>query len=221
VVNVEVVIPYGRDDAAGRVAVRHFIVERYKASFPDWTITVTQCPSSRWSKGEAANPALLNSDADILVLADSDSYMHPRALEVAVEQAAGGAAWAVPFTLVKRITKGDTERILDGEQVPRPRIERQARATPGGGIVVATRQAWHTVNGVDPRFHGWGGEDFALGIALRALVGVPYTPPPLTLFHLWHPGKRRAGKATNELWRRYRRAQRQGREAVADLVKEW
>ena len=217
--NVEVVIPHGLEDDTARIDVRVWIVARYRREHPEWKITLAPCPTPDWSKGLAANPVIAASDADIIVLADADSYVHPRTLT----DAAAGAlehGWAVPHTRVKRITQHDSARILSGEIVPRPAVMRESKALPGGGIVAATGHAWRTVNGVDPRFCGWGGEDFALGAALRMLVGPPWGSPPTVLWHLWHPWDRRPARATSALWRRYRNARRSPAD-MADIVKEW
>lgn len=220
-VSVNVVLPRARRNALGREHVREWVTARYNRLHPGWTVTQAECPTARWSKGAAANPVLLTSEADVIVLADADSYVDSRVLSRAVEAVAGGShGWAVPFTVVKRITRADTRRILDGDPVPRPTLERHARALPGGGIVVASREAWRTVNGVDPRFNGWGGEDACLGYTLTALVGAPWTPPPAALWHLWHPAARRPTQTTNDLWNRYRRARCQSG-ALAQIVKEW
>lgn len=221
-VNVEVVIPCGANDSSERLAVRQFILARYRVLHPDWQVTLATCPTTRWSKGKAANPALLQSDADVVILADADSYVDDRVLTAAAtDVAAGRRDWAVPFTLVKRIAKADTERILAGQLVPRPGVERHGKALPGGGITVATPAAWRTVNGVDPRFHGWGGEDACLGKVFGVLVGAPWVPSmPTVLWHLWHPAKRRPTQHSNDLWRRYQRARRD-RAALAAIVKEW
>lgn len=216
---VEVVIPHGRDDDPERVAVREWVVARYRREHPDWHVTLAPCPTSEWSKGAAANPVIFASTADVILLADADSYVHPRILTGATDGALEHG-WAVPHTRVKRITQRDTARILTGEQVPRPVVMRETKAMPGGGIVAATPHAWATVHGVDPRFMGWGGEDFALGSAMRLLAGVPWTPPDTTLWHLWHPFTRRPTKATTDLWRRYRKARRNTAEMAA-IVKEW
>lgn len=221
--NVQVVIPHGRDDSAGRRRVREHVVAHYLREHPGWDVVQAPCPTAAWSKGRAANPHLLESAADVVVLADADSWTDPRMLGKAVAAlAAGTSRWAMPQTIVKRITHADTARILNGEQLTRPGVERQARALPGGGIVAATPGTWQTVNGVDPRFAGWGGEDSTLGTVLRALCGQPWTPPmPTTLWHLWHPsGKRRPSQPTVDLWRRYRRARRETG-AIAAIVKEW
>ena len=218
--NVEVVIPHGKADPAGRIAAREHVTAHYLAHHPDWPVVLAECPTDDWSKGAAANPRLLGSDADVIVLADADSWTDPGALTDAVDAVAAGG-WAAPFTLVRRISRDDTCRILTGQHTETPRLERRpVRGVPGGGIVVAHRDAWRTVNGVDPRLGA--GEDVCLGMALHTLVGRPRLPARSTvLWHLWHP--RIPARVNAAVWNRYRatRRIRHGRNHLALLVKEW
>lgn len=218
--NVDVVIPHGRADDEHRQAVRAHVAASYVRSHPDWSVRLAPCPTRRWSKGAAANPVIAASSADVVILADADSLVAALPLAAAVT-AATRTGWAVPHTRVHRIPQDDTGLILAGQRgIPVPLENRPA--LPGGGIVVATRQAWQTVNGVDPRFVGWGGEDQALGMALTHLVGEPWkAPAPVILWHLWHPsGPREASEQSKQLWRRYKTA-RQSPDMMSNLVKEW
>jgi hypothetical protein len=220
-VNVEVVIPHGRADCEQRQAVRAHVAASYVRCHPSWSVRLAGCPTRRWSKGAAANPVICASRADVVILADADSTIASQALAAAVI-AAARTGWAVPHTRVQRIGQDDTARILAGQRGIPTSPDGERPALPGGGIVVATRQAWQTVNGVDPRFFGWGGEDQALGMALTHLVGQPWTPPaPVILWHLWHPsGPRTATDQSKQLWRRYKTA-RCSPDMMRDLVKEW
>lgn len=211
--NVEVVVPYLA--GPGRARLLGHILGRYRTHHPDWALTVAPCPAGPWSKGAAARPALAASEADVVVLADADSWTEPWLLANAV-RAARKQGWVVPFTTVRRITRGDTDRILAGQTIAWPDIEAVAPACPGGGIVVARRGTWQAVHGPDPRFTGWGGEDRALGYALDALAGAP-TNIPGVLWHLWHPGQRTISRATRRRWRAYRAA-RHDPAAMAALV---
>jgi len=220
-VHVEVVIPHGRADCEQRRAVRTHVLSSYVRSHPGWSVRLAPCPTRRWSKGAAANPVIAGGRAEVVILADADSIVPALPLTAAVT-AATRTGWAVPHTRVQRMSQDDTGRVLAGQRGIPASLECERPALAGGGIVVATRQAWETVNGIDPRFFGWGGEDQALGMALTHLVGQPWTPPaPVILWHLWHPsGPRTATDQSKQLWRRYKTA-RQSPDMMRDLVKEW
>lgn len=184
--DVQIVVPFGGDNAH-RIRLRDYVVNRYRATHPDWPITVADCDGA-WSKGKAVNPVVESLDPDVVVVADADSYVKPESLVAAVNRTQE-YGWSYPHGKVHRICEPDTMRILDGEKVGNPATHvRPTNALPGGGIVVVSREAWRTVNGLDQHFVGWGGEDQAFGMVLAALVGE--TPRPHMsniLWHLWHP----------------------------------
>lgn len=98
---------------------------------------------------------------------------------------------------------------LDGLET----AERVTRGVPAGGILVARREALLEAP-LDSRFVGWGQEDMAIGIAMRALFGRPWEPRrPTPLVHLWHPPQERLTRKWGSLEgrslvRRYERARR-------------
>jgi hypothetical protein len=140
-----------------------------------------------WSKGTAIANGVAQTDADVLVLADADSFIQPHTVIAhAVNLVSDGRPWVMPHNSVYRLTDRETLRVTGGDEWGL-RLARPAyRGTIGGGITVLTRNAYDTVNGVDPRYYGWGGEDVAFGYALTTLVG-PLIRLHGRLIHLWHP----------------------------------
>ena len=219
--SVDVIIGHGRHDDPQRVAVRQWIVNRW-ATVHGLEVTLAECPDDVWSKGAAVNPAITASTADIIIVADADSYVDDQPLKAAID-AAGRGPWAMPYAEVRRFDRASTAAVLAGKP-GRPRLERGPYpALPGGGIVIAHRDAWATVRGLDPRFKGWGGEDHAIGLALRILVGDVHRQRGAALHHLWHPpapANRRPAPATRHLDARYRAARRDP-DAMRTLIGEW
>jgi hypothetical protein len=206
-VSVDVIIPYAGEDEH-RARALWWVCPRY-----EWPVIVGN-NSGPWCKAKAVADGLRHSDADILVVADADVW----ATDVvkAVEAVERGAAWAVPHRQVRRLSEISTAAVLAGEP---PNEEMSlARGTYtgviGGGVVVLTRELYDEVP-IDPRFIGWGGEDYAWGFALTTIAGPPAraTGP---LWHLWHPAQPRdkkirvGGNRPNEtLRRRYRDSRRE------------
>lgn len=183
--SVAVIIPVGGEDP-NRLESLEWVTNRYKALHPDWEIHHGRC-DGEWSKGAAVADGVARTDADVLVIADGDSFVPD--LAPAVRAVVNGEPWVVPHEMVYRLGRNTSRRVLDGANpvARRDGCDRHPyKGPPGGGIVVLSREAYETVGGIDPRFLGWGGEDVSFGWALRTLVGRErrFSDP---LFHLWHP----------------------------------
>lgn len=186
-----VIIPFSpADEAPERIAGMRYVTEWYHQHHPRWPIVIGSS-SPVWSKGAAVAAGIdqLTTDPDVFVIADADSFViEPRILADAVTLVERGFVdWVTPHQFVYRLKPDETDRVLAGAK---PRIGHTIRSPYegpiGGGITVVSRSAFDTVNGIDQRFLGWGGEDIAFGYALETLC-----PPGrrLTgaLVHLWHP----------------------------------
>lgn len=187
---VAVVIPFDPAGDEHRARAFEFVRGNYAVRHPTWRIVSGAGDSGeRWSKGAAVAGLLEQATAELLVIADADSFIaDPHTLAEAVHLVAvRNAAWVVPHAKVYRLTEAATAEVYAGR---RPRLGKTARppyiGLAGGGIVVVRRSDFLRAGGFDPRFLGWGGEDLSLGWALETLVGHP-TRLEGSLVHLWHP----------------------------------
>lgn len=208
-VSVEVIIGAGVRDDAHRKRARQWVITRYRAH--GYPVTVGTC-RGKWRKAAAVNPAANASTADVLVIADADCVVDADGIRRAIGHAQRDG-YAVPAKAVRRLTPDATAGVLDGDPAadldPRLPTESRHQLLAGGGIVVIRKDVWDAVGGFDPRFVGWGGEDYALGCALySATRQFPQYGAGL-LWHLWHPPQTRDQRLTpdNEhLANRYRQA---------------
>lgn len=183
------------------------------------------CHSPTWCKAEAFNGV---SD-DVVVAADADCLPDPQGLVWAVKRA-GVHGWAVPGSKVRRIAPEPTEALLMCDpattDAPEPRAPLESAehdVLPGGGIVAVHGDLWDEVGGFDPRFVGWGGEDWALGCALTTLANSMALVRPGVIWHLYHPaqpGGRTSSRETDALGWRYRKAKHRPDDMRA-LIAEW
>lgn len=220
---VEVIIGHHADDDAHRTAAREWVTGWYIAR--GFRVTAGTADGPVWCKAEAFNPAVAASTADVVVLADADSFPAARALTDAVDWAARGG-WAAPFGRVCRLDRAATSRLLGCDPattgVP-PDLRTEADVhdiLPGGGVVVMGRRLALECGPFDPRFAGWGGEDFALGNAARTLCGDYARISAGPLFHLWHPRDAVMAGDSRRLADRYRRAKFDA-PAMRSLIDEW
>lgn len=208
---VAVVIPFASEDPH-RLAALDYVQKWYQESFPEWEQVVASDGGVRqgWSKGTAVAKGIEQTDADVIVVADSDCICD--GVGPAVERVRSGMAkWASPHRSIYRLSEASTRDVLEGKPASED-MERCCKiysGVPGGGITVIPRETLLRVP-MDPRFISTHGEDVAWSYALKRLVGKPTVGREM-LFHLWHPpippmGVRFTGN--HGLAMRYHQAQR-------------
>lgn len=203
--NTAVLIPHG-GICPYRARALAWVVQHYQRHHP-WPIHIGTSDEP-WSKGAAVADALIQTDADMLVIADADSFVTPEHVTTAV-QAAAEHGWAMPHWKVYRLSERATEQVYAGGPPSRTDLYRGAYAgVMGGGIVAIRRDVYELVGGIDPRFCGWGGEDVSLARALIVMHGKPARMAG-DLFHLYHPHPApnlRGSEASEVLVARYKAA---------------
>lgn len=220
--NVEVIVGHHAADDEHRTAARRWVVRWYRAR--GYPVMVGVAAGEHWCKADAYNDLARASDADVVVLADADSWPEPHVLAEAVGKART-VGWATPFTRVRRLTYEATLRLLECDPAitvtpPDTRTESDVHdALPGGGVVAIRRDLALECGPYDPRFQGWGGEDFALGNAAHTLSGSYAAVSPGPLWHLWHPRTGVMSQGTRQLVDRYRRTKFNGA-GMRSLIRE-
>lgn len=185
---VTVIIPWAADNPCPyRRAARDWVLARWRAIGHQVVVGETAGP---WCKAAAVAQALPRATGDVLVIADADCWTD--GIGAAVEEVRAGAAWAMPHTLVHRLSPEATADVLAGAEVGGPVVRRPYRGFPGGGIVVLGRGTYEAVP-LDARFEGWGGEDESWALALNRLAG-PCRRGRASLWHLWHPPQERMSR---------------------------
>lgn len=180
-------------------------------------------PPGPFSRTAAILDAAGRASGDVYVVSDADVLCD---LDAALDHVSEHG-WAIPHRLIHRLSRESTEKVYDGAdwhglplstdnlQDRRPYVGHEA-----GTLYVITAEAFWTAP-PDPGFKGWGGDDDALKLAYRCLIGAPWRGDA-DLVHLWHPPQPRdsrvRGNAANmKLLKRYQRAARD-RNAMRALV---
>lgn len=216
---VEVIIPW-REGCPHRQRALDWVLGRYRAGHPDWLVTVERAPDGPWCKATAVASAAARSGPELVVVADADVWT--TGLPAAVELIAQGAAWAVPHTMLHRLSEACTSMLLAGEDPVLEHDQPPYEGLIGGGVIVLARRTLRDVP-LDPRFTGWGQEDVSHAVALHVLAG-PALRGRADLLHLWHPPQSRMNRKKGSpegvlLHRRYLRARRDPAEMRA-LIEE-
>lgn len=215
-----IIIPWQYSDPA-RVPSKHWVIEQYESR--GFKVFVGELPvGAPWIKAAAVDLAVRSAVASgqklrALAIADADVWVTTWQFDSAVKAILSGeASWAIPFSMIVRFTADASARVLSGAEsaeqlawVPGALAEREYSHVAAGGLVVIDRVIWDLVP-MDPRFVGFGGEDFSWADALSTLAGLPKRYPG-RLYHFWHPPQQRISRqvgshANLALRRRYQGA---------------
>jgi hypothetical protein len=189
---VSVAAPW-RSDGGHRDATWQYLRPRWDSV---GQVVEGSCPSGPWVKATAVADAVSRASGDVLVVADTDVWTD--GISEAVDMVASGRAlWAVPHTLVHRLSEESSAAVIAGRSLGGHVEERPYRGFAGGGVVVITSALWDECP-LDRRFLGWGQEDQAWGIALTAIAGQPWRGTS-DLWHLWHPPQPRLSRSTGSM----------------------
>lgn len=189
-VNVEVLVPWRPDGDPNREAAWEWVQRRWQALYPHWPIVTGTC-RGEWSTAAALNDAMAQSYADIVILVGADTVLNRVDVEQAVAAATLGR-WVMVARELHRLSNSSTRHLLGkspGVQAERL-VAQRANTHLGWGPIVAPADLVRDV-GWDDRFTGWGGEDDAFGLAMKALAGRPHRVPGGIARLLYHSRDRR------------------------------
>lgn len=139
-----------------------------------------------WSRGEAINRGVAQTDAEVFIVADADvvfaDWEQPRQ---AAERALESGHLAYAHSRHHMLPWPATLQVLGG-QPPRPEWAEQAVDNTMSSCWAITRESWDQVGGFDQRFIQWGCEDWGWFCACHALLGTHERVPAFS-YHLYHP----------------------------------
>ena len=185
--NVAVVVPR-RDDHGRRDELWAWCRNRWVVEHPDFQIAEGVHEEGPFNRSAAINAAVsLAPEADVYIIADSDSYVDSPQLLGAIDLAMDTGMMTFAHNEWRYLGKPMTDRILagwngcwdSGVEIVMPLTQSSMVVVPG--------DLWRRFGGADEGFVGWGGEDIALAISLSAFGGgLQRQAGPV--WHLWHPG---------------------------------
>lgn len=189
----------------------------WRHELPAAEIIVGEDHGTPFSKSCAVNDAAARATGEIFVILDADCYMEGRRLgQYAFRASRAGRRWFMPYSMMWRITRPESARVLASDPTSPLRLEPpppwdivQGGEAAGeyahrfkryGALVqLMPAAAFREVGGMDPRFRGWGQEDGAFARALDTLWAYR-TNGSGHAFHLWHA---RIGEGTGYAGRQW------------------
>lgn len=202
-----VFIPFKETDEWRKKALR-YVIDHW--AYMKFDVSIQHETGNSWSKGRIlAELVNAHPGAENLIIADADCIVQEEMLRETIQAVSRTQTWGTPYRKVHRLTLEATGKVYAGRGLDiMDTLLAPYPAVFGGGVTVIHRTAWETVQGIDPRFVGWGGEDIAFGWALDTLVKQHHAADG-AVFHLWHPvqGPRQpVSRSNSRLLARYRRA---------------
>jgi hypothetical protein len=199
---LSLIIPF-RDDDGTRTAVKEWIAARWRHHFPDAEMIIQSDDGGvPFSKTLAVNSGFARSTGEIVAVLDCDVWLEPEHTREAIDLIVSGKAhWVRPASKVYRLTEEATARLIAQDPQapfpPRRRSDFESIRKVWGLLHIFPRAAFEAIGGYDPRFRGWGGEDWAAIDAMDTLWG-HHTMLPHGLYHLYH--RRLTNAAGESVW---------------------
>lgn len=147
--------------------------------------------TENFNRSAAKNIAVLkalqeNRNADVIVLADSDTFVSEECLAKGIELCRDTGRLVNPFTVYKWVTHNDSLKCsIEKIEHPKTYLDFTYHV---GGIVIVPVELFKKVGGYDERFESWGGEDRAFYFACNAILGHSEGLRVEGIaYHLYHP----------------------------------
>ena len=150
--------------------------------------------SGDFNKSWGINYAAKKSKGDVLIVIDADMFIDAGVLLQGVDQVRSGVDAINPYEYLVDLTQEETQALLQGDQQlnisrTHEQLNRsQLRQIPPfcGGIFIIDRHFYFSVGGMDERFSGWGAEDDAMTLRVKANSREVRILENQMAYHLWH-----------------------------------
>ena len=206
------IVPYRADGSGARrrnlkIVIKWLIsdgltvvlVEHSTAPDPDLELPASvkrihiQADAQPFNKALTCNVGFVATDTPMIAIVDADTLVPTQSLMHSIQAVRDGLDAVRPFGRLVELDEGSTNAISDGAPLPASQAGVRDDARQGeyiplcGGIVIIRSSAYECVGGMDETFHGWGGEDDALSLALARKGMRCGILEHEAAFHLAHP----------------------------------
>lgn len=178
---VSILVPFRSEKTnVMRDKVWKWVRQRWEHIYPDAEIVMGEDTGGEpFSKTAAVNDAYLKATGDVMVVCDADAWMERDKIDRAIQVARETGRLVVPWKTVVRLNEEDSKKVMRRKPTSALNITDEMRAQAiescipetAGTLFVITRPGFEKVQGMDPRFRGWGFEDVALSRACETLLG--------------------------------------------------
>lgn len=201
--NVMVVIPWRSQPH--RIQAFEYVWSWWESNFPEWPRIAVDVELDRpFCLAAARNRGIsLAADmgADVVVVADADTFGDPVSIGEAVELADATDEWVIPYDEYLSLGGHGSMHVYAGlDPATAPAFTVPAAVS---GIYVVTPKAWAITNGQDEQYVGWAPEDYSMLVAYRLLAGKEPRRVPGRCYALTHESATKEGPTYDSAVARY------------------
>lgn len=206
---VEVLVPFRpdrRDRLETRLKAWKYIRNWWRENFPEFKVTPCDDRVNPFSRGCSLNLGASRSNADVLIMANSDVFTDPCQIAEAVRVAYENPRIVFAFDEYMLLDEWHTNALYAGE-IDAAGVNEKATSAPWlciSALFAIRRDVFHTVR-FDARFRGWGWEDNAFLDAMDTLHGMSLRVRG-RVFHLYHERDHNRPEYNKTLYRPYQLA---------------
>lgn len=184
---ISVLIPWRSDDE-DRIRAWHYNRLRWQNLPVQLCVADDGRTEGPFSVARAVNRARRQATSGILAIFGADHIPPDLGRLAWIEDRLAERPWSAVYAGTRVIGRNDTDRVLRG--LP-PGLFAETRGhliAMCEGIIAVRASVWDDLGGMDERFVGWGAEDTAFKVALRALYPDGGAGEGET-WALWHPDR--------------------------------
>lgn len=190
-IDAAIIVPR-RDDGGRRDEIWNVVKAWYAFGHPEVDVVEGHHQDGPFNRSAAINDGIRRAGKrDVYVIVDSDSFVEDPQLEQAISLAHTTGQLVLAYDLFCYLDKPMSNRVMAGYSGNWWDGVSWTLDWSVSSVVVVPAPLWEQLGGADEGFIGWGGEDFALFHALDTFGGGSHRIPG-PVWHLWHPGGKRA-----------------------------
>lgn len=187
-------VPWRPSDSPDREAACAYVLTHLDRPGMDATgvALVDADQDAPFSRGRSANLAAamaLAEGVDVVVIHDADMVLPVESYVRMVATARITGRLVVGFNDYRALDRPMSSKVYGGADPFTLPFAHRLVDFSVGGVMAMTVKAWYEVGGFDPRFAGWGMEDWAFAHTSKLIVG-PWIRMEGPGVHLFHPSEK-------------------------------
>ena len=184
----QIVLPWRDPGCVYRRKHFDFLYDYYSKEFD----VIVGDNDGKFNRSAARNAGVDATESEVAVIIDADNYINHSQIHSAVKVAKRKDCLVKPFSHFGYLTEEATNSFYVGMSSFRfdgSAFINEPEQKFTGGAYVMKKRLWQEIGGMDEGFVGWGAEDDAFHLLVKAKVGPAHYIEGFD-YHLYHPAYR-------------------------------